>query len=223
MGTRLGRQLPKPLTELADGRTILAQQLANIDEVFGWTANVTIVVGHKADFIIDASPKQQHVWNGNYAETNTSKSLLLALQNVAVGGVLWLNGDVVFDPDVLRRAVPIIAAQHSFIAVDVSQCGDEEVKYTVDGHGFIDKLSKTVRHGLGEAVGVNYVTGADRRSLIKHLAKVNDQDYFEAAVERSISRDDIRYTPLDISDLYAVEVDMESDLVRANFAALPRM
>ena len=35
MGSRLGRSLPKPLTELNDGRTIMQQQFDNIHHAFG--------------------------------------------------------------------------------------------------------------------------------------------------------------------------------------------
>ena len=56
MGTRLGRPLPKPLTPLDDGRTIIAQQLDNVREVFGADARVVIVVGFKLDAIMEAVP-----------------------------------------------------------------------------------------------------------------------------------------------------------------------
>ena len=35
MGTRLGKPWPKPLTPLADGRSIMQQQLENVEKVFG--------------------------------------------------------------------------------------------------------------------------------------------------------------------------------------------
>ena len=35
MGSRLGRSLPKPLTELSDGRSIMQQQHDNIRAAFG--------------------------------------------------------------------------------------------------------------------------------------------------------------------------------------------
>ena len=219
MGTRLGRAAPKPLTPIHDGRTILGQQLDNIGDVFGKWADVTLVVGHNAEQLIDAAPDTCHVHNSEYDVTNTSKSLLLALRAVPVGGVLWMNGDVVFDPEALRRATPLIAAGQSFVTVDRSVCGDEEVKYTLDNDGNIDGLSKTVRGGLGEAVGINYVSGADRKALIKHLARVPDQAYFERGIELAIRDDGSRFAALDITGLYAVEVDDESDLVRANTAA----
>ena len=53
MGSRLGRSLPKPLTELSDGRTIMRQQFDNIEHAFGAGADVTIVVGYKLEHIIE--------------------------------------------------------------------------------------------------------------------------------------------------------------------------
>ena len=45
MGTRLGRKLPKPLTPLMDGRSIMQQQLDGVRAVFGDATPVTAVVG----------------------------------------------------------------------------------------------------------------------------------------------------------------------------------
>jgi choline kinase len=103
MGTRLGRELPKSLTTLADGRTIMQQQHQNIRAAFGFDAQITTVVGYRAETIIDAFPNVNYVHNEAYDETNTSKSLLRALLATGRGGVLWMNGDVVFDPRVLGR------------------------------------------------------------------------------------------------------------------------
>ncbi|MGZ8805363.1 MAG: phosphocholine cytidylyltransferase family protein, partial [Microbacterium sp.] len=44
----------------------------------------------------------------------------------------------------------------------------------------------------------------------------DDQDYFERGLELAIEEDSVRLEPLDISDLYAVEVDFAEDLERAN-------
>ena len=76
MGSRLGRSLPKPLTELNDGRTIMQQQFDNIHAAFGTDAQVTIVVGYKLEHIIEAFPDAQFVYNEQYDQTNTSKSLM---------------------------------------------------------------------------------------------------------------------------------------------------
>ena len=216
MGTRLARPLPKPLTELRDGRSIMKQQIDNLGLAFGESYRVMIVVGFKLEAIIERFPEATFVYNELYDQTNTSKSLLKALRASGDGGVLWLNGDVVFDPQVLVRVTPKIEANQSFVVVNQSKVSDEEVKYTLDAHGYINELSKQVVGGLGEAVGINFVAAQDKKALIARLQEVGDQDYFERGIELGIENDGLKFEAVDISDLYAVEVDFAEDLDRAN-------
>ncbi len=216
MGSRLGRSLPKPLTELSDGRTIMQQQLDNIRHAFGTQARVTMVVGYKLEHIIEAHPEANFVYNEQYDCTNTSKSLLRALRASSPGGVLWMNGDVVFDPESLERAALLMARDQSFVTVNTAKVSDEEVKYTVDAEGYIRELSKVVRAGLGEAVGINYVSRDHKAALVRRLQQVDNRDYYERGIELAIEHDGLRFEPVDISDLYAVEIDFAEDLERAN-------
>jgi len=216
MGSRLGRSLPKPLTELSDGRTIMKQQFDNIRHAFGNNAHVTVVVGYKLEHIIEAFPEASFVYNEQYDQTNTSKSLMRALQASSPGGVLWMNGDVVFDPTALERAARLVTRDQSFVSVNTAKVSDEEVKYTTDAEGYINELSKTVKGGLGEAVGINFISRDDKAVLLRHLKRVGDQDYFERGIELAIAENQLRVEPIDISDLYAVEIDFAEDLERAN-------
>jgi CDP-glycerol glycerophosphotransferase len=216
LGSRLGRSLPKPLTRLRDGRTILDRQLDCLRGTFGDDVNVTLVVGHQAGLLMLAARSANFVQNPDYLQTNTSKSLLRALRASAPGGVLWLNGDVVFSPRLLDLVAPAVQADRSFVCVDTATVAEEEVKYTVDTDGYIHQLSKTVQDGLGEAIGINYVAAADKQVLISHLAACADNDYFERGIETAIEQGALRILPLDVSAYPAVEVDFESDLIRAN-------
>jgi CDP-glycerol glycerophosphotransferase len=220
MGTRLGRDAPKPLTPLLDGRTILQRQLDGLRERLGPQVPITAVVGFRRELVMRAAPELGFVHNPDYAATNTSKSLLRALRASEAGGVLWLNGDVVFDPAVLDLLAPYIAVGQSFVCVDTNTVADEEVKYTLCPDGYVRELSKTVVGGLGEAVGINYVCQADKPTLIEHLEACGDQDYFERGIETAIAECGLRFRPVDISRYSAVEVDFEADLNRAN-ALLP--
>lgn len=215
MGTRLGRPWPKPLTPLADGRTIMKQQMDNVLGAFD-DVRIMTVVGFKLELILEEFPDVAYVYNENYDRTNTNRSLLKALRQSAPGGVLWMNGDVVFDPRVLERVKELIAAEQSFICVNTAVVGEEEVKYTVDADGYVDRLSKTVADALGESVGINYVGAGDKDRLIVRLAECEDSDYFERGIELMIEKDRTRVVPFDIRDLFAVEVDFEEDLSRAN-------
>lgn len=216
MGTRLSRPLPKPLTQLKDGRSIMGQQIDNLKLAFGQNYRLTTVVGFKLEAIVERFPEATYVYNELYDQTNTSKSLLRALKASAEGGVLWMNGDVVFDPEVLNRIKPLINTDESFVVVDTAKVGEEEVKYTLDANGFVAELSKTVSEPLGEAVGINYVSAKDKQALVEQLEAVADQDYFERAIEVAIAAGQVKFKSIDISDLYAVEVDFAEDLIRAN-------
>ena len=216
MGTRLGKPWPKPLTPLVDGRTIMRQQMDNLHKAFGADLRVMTVIGFKLELIIEAFPNVAYVYNENYDQTNTNRSLLKALRIASDGGVLWMNGDVVFDPAVLERAKPLMEAGTSFICVNTSATAEEEVKYTVDANGNVALLSKTVENALGESVGINYISASDRADLIAGLEACADTDYFERGIEIAIEKVGMKVVPLDISDLFAVEVDFEDDLERAN-------
>lgn len=215
MGTRLGQPFPKPLTPLRDGRTIMQQQFENLAQHLP-DARIHVVVGFKFDQVIESQPDALFIFNPEFASTNTSKSLLKALRASAPGGMLWFNGDVVYDARILERLIPLMEQEQSFVAVNTAAVGEEEVKYTVDPAGNIAELSKTVQNALGEAVGINYVSAHDKAALIRQLDVVADQDYFERGIELAIAHDGLEFRPVDISDLYAIEVDFADDLDAAN-------
>ena len=216
LGTRLARPLPKSQTRLRDGRTIMGQQLDNLRSALGTEVRVTVVVGFQATVIMQAHPDLRFAYNELFDATNTSKSLLRALETSHPGGVLWMNGDVVFDPRVLRHVQPWLERDQTFVCVNTEVVGDEEVKYTVDDDGFVLELSKTVRDGLGEAVGINYVCAADKAVLIEELRACTPTDYFERGLETAIARRGMRVLPVDVSMFDVVEVDFEDDLLRAD-------
>jgi choline kinase len=216
MGTRLGRPHPKPLTRLATGETIMRRQIDKLRDSFSERLRITAVVGYKLDWIIEDNPDLAFVYNPYYDTTNTCKSLLAALRQSGDQGVLWLNGDVVFHPELLSLLATSIGAEQSFVSVNTESVADEEVKYTLDADGNIDALSKTVVGGLGEAVGINYIAPADKPALIERLIECDDQDYFERGLELAIEKDGLKIKPIDISEFPAIEVDFDADLVRAN-------
>ncbi len=190
------------------------QQISKLREALPGI-RITVVVGFKRDLIMEAFPDVLFAYNELYDQTNTCKSLLRGLQLSADGGALWLNGDVVFDIAILERVDSLMSQDQSFVCVNTSAVGEEEVKYTVDASGHIKELSKTVSHPLGEAIGINYISQSDKGALLTALATVDDQDYFERGIEVAVAEDGLQVLPVDISDLYAVEVDFEEDLARA--------
>lgn len=216
VGSRLGRPHPKPLTPLADGESIMGRALRMLTARFS-RHSIHLVVGFKKEMIMEVQPDVGFIYNQNYGDTNTSKSLLKALTILGPGGVLWLNGDVVFDEGVLDDLLPYIAMDRSFICVNTASVGDEEVKYTLDEHGYVAQLSKTIVEGArGEAVGINYISSEDRPVLTRRLQECDDQDYFERGLELAVEKDGVRIEALDTSARPVIEIDFNEDLARAN-------
>ena len=212
-GSRLNDpETPKPLTELANGLSILEFQLLNIEKYLS-LAEVEIVVGYKKEKIISRFPNLKFIFNPDYAHENTSKSLLKALNHVEDDeDVLWLNGDVVFHPSVLEK---VIIPNTTGMVVDLGVVGDEEVKYRTDIDGKILEVSKEVVEAEGEALGINLFKIADLPCLKKNLDRCSPKDYFEKAIEMCI-KEGMDVQALTVDRSLCTEVDFPEDLDLAN-------
>lgn len=214
IGSRLGNPFPKPLTPLKDGESIMAKQLKNISKYFDIN-DVTTVVGFKKDLIMERFPEVNYVYNPFFDRTNTSKSLLQALKKHKGESILWFNGDVVFDEKLLSVLLDDIKENNSFISVNTLSVAEEEVKYTLKDN-FVFELSKVVKNGLGEAVGINFISSNDLNTFISQLENCGDNDYFEKGLELAIAENDLKIKAIDISKYNCIEVDFKEDLQNAN-------
>ena len=211
IGSRLGNSNPKPLTKLNNGESILGRQVAYLSEYLGVT-NIIAIVGYKKDLIMESFPNLLYVYNNFYDTTNTSKSLLAGLNKIENENVLWLNGDVVFEKELLPQ---IIKCSKSCMAVNTNSVGEEEIKYNIFDDGNIKEVSKTVSPALGEAVGINKLISSDLSLFKENLEKCDERDYFEKALELSI-QDGMKIMPVDINKYLCMEIDFEDDLEQIN-------
>lgn len=209
-GSRLGSPGPKPLTLLSNGQSILGYQLEQILK-HATVDDIVVVVGFQKEKIMEEFPDLTYVYNARYATTNTAKSLLAALKK-CTGDVLWLNGDVVMLPEVLKKA---FANPRTSMVVNVGDVGEEEVKYRQNDDGRILEVSKSVKNPQGEALGVNFCAANDLSKLIEGLKQCSDRDYFERAIEYCI-QDGMAVWSIPVDRLACTEVDFPEDLKRAN-------
>lgn len=214
IGSRLGNPFPKPLTPLKNGKSIMKMQTDNIASKYD-IDDINVVVGFKKDLIMERFPELTYVYNPFFDRTNTSKSLLQALRKHRDKSVLWFNGDVVFDEKILDVLDPHIQENTSFVAVNTSKVAEEEVKYTLK-EGYINELSKTVKNGLGEAVGINFISSNDILKFIERLEECDANDYFERGLELAIEKDNLKIKAVDISMYNCMEIDFAEDLENAN-------
>lgn len=211
MGSRLGDSyLPKPLTTLINGKSILEFQIEEISHVASLNS-VYVVVGYQKELILTRFSKINYIYNLEYSHENTSKSLLRALADVDED-LLWMNGDVVFHPSVLDA---IVNSDDSAMIVNAGPVADEEVKYRTDGHQRILEVSKEVKGSEGEALGINLFKVRDLPILKKCLSRCDDQDYFEKGIQWSIE-EGVYVRAVPIASSLCTEIDFPEDLERAN-------
>ena len=214
IGSRLGNPFPKPLTKLKNHKSIMQMMTENISFLYSLDL-VNLVVGFKKDLIMESFPNLTYIYNQYFDQTNTAKSLLKAIKKNKDHSILWMNGDIVFDKNILIKLKEYIDKDVSFVAVNTSKVAEEEVKYNLKDN-YIDELSKTVENGLGEAVGINFISSKYIDSFIKRLEECDDNDYFERALEVAIEKDGFKIKPVDISEFNCIEIDFEEDLKNAN-------
>ena len=214
IGSRLGNPFPKPLTKLKNNKSIMQMMTENISSVYD-TNIINLVVGFKKDLIMESFPDFTYVYNQYFDQTNTAKSLLKAVKKNKDQSILWMNGDIVFDKNILLKLKEYTDKDISFVSVNTSKVAEEEVKYTLKDD-YIDELSKTVKNGLGEAVGINFISSDYIEIFIKRLEECDDNDYFERALEIAIEEDGFKIKPIDISEFNCIEIDFEEDLKNAN-------
>lgn len=212
VGSRLSNdeELPKCLTPLSDGKSILEHQITQFKKIVS-PKDIIIVVGYQKEQIIRRYPNSIFVGSTNYSNENTAKSLEKALPAVD-DDLLWINGDVLFHPTVLEQ---VVASKQNCMVVIKKQVGDEEVKYRTDGEGNITAVSKEVKDAEGEAIGINFFTKEAINPLWKHLTACQSNNYFEKAIEGCIT-EGLQVKALLTPSDSCIEIDFPEDLTKAN-------
>lgn len=163
--------LPKCLLTFG-GRTILERCLDGLRAA--GVGQIILVTGYRRDLIERFVRDRGYagisfVVNDRFARTNTAVSLNLALKRT-VSDVVVINGDVLFDPTILKDLVALPESHGVAVDADIPMDG-EEVKVIVRGDRII-RIGKDLDPGqsLGEAIGLNKI-GKD---LVPDLIRIYD-------------------------------------------------
>ena len=238
-GTRLHPHTldrPKCLVEVA-GLPLLERALAAL-EAAGFD-EVVIVTGYREDVLQEflAARAQRHaqqharqhasmrvtcVRNPEYARTNNAYSLWSAREAVP-GGFVLLDGDLLFEPGVLRKL--LATAGEAALAVERrADLGDEEMKVLVGPDVSVAAVNKTMdpSAAIGESIGVARFSAMAARALWDCLGAQIEQGqrnvYYELAFEELIT-DGWRFEFADVTGLACMEIDTPADLAAAHMLA----
>lgn len=217
-------KLPKCLLDI-EGQTILYRQLNSLKDHN--ITDITIVLGYYREMIADYIEEYfsdlniQYVINQHFFETNTAHSVYLCNDVLREDDHILLNGDVLFTNELLEQVIQ--DDQETVLAVDVKDCGSEEVKVVEGKDQRIVAIGKKLvpENCLGEFIGVAKLSKefntAFADSLEKLIAAGGKEDYFEAAMDLILNEQPVFYT--DVSQFSCLEVDFSEDLEQARFLA----
>ena len=211
---------PKCLLEVG-GRPIIDFQIEALKKA--GISEAVIVVGYLRKKLIDHIQKEYpdfnctFITNEHFFETNTSYSLYLCRNEFRNSESILMNADVLYPEELLER---LMASPHeNVMAVDVKECGREEVKVIAGSDDKLVAIGKELiqENSLGEFIGVaqfNVPFGEKLAASLKHLIDSGGKaDYFEAAIHPLLTEMEVHY--IDISDLPCIEIDFVEDLEEA--------
>lgn len=200
--------LPKALTILPGGDSILGRMLAFLEEEVD---AIRIVVGYRWEMIQEAFPHIPLILNPRFQETNTAKSLLLGLQGIEKD-LLFLNGDLVFQKKILQA---LLDQSHTAMIVNQTDPDNEAVKYCTDVSNNILRIGKQLERAEGESLGMHFFCQKDLHLLKKHLRFASEGDFFEVAIQGCIE-EGLQIQPVYVEENSCIEIDFPQDLQKAN-------
>jgi choline kinase len=218
---------PKCLLEVGD-RTIFDHQMDALQSV--GIGEVCLVLGYRREQILEHARRHHPelaittVVNHHFFESNTARSLWMAGEQFLDRDMVLLNGDVLFDPEVLKRVVD--SSRAAAMAVEGKLCGEEEVKVVVDRDDRILEIGKELdpEQCRGEFIGVaRFAAPFSSRfwqalDTLAHAEEGRDA-YYERAIETMLG--DHAAHAVDVTGLPCVEIDFPEDYELARTKILP--
>ncbi len=222
LGTRL-----RPITERkakcmvnVAGKPILQHQIeaylaAGVEEVIV----VAGYLGEPVEYFCSKYEQVSVIQNPDYATTNNMYSLGLALQSGDFcKGFILSNGDVVYDPEIVRA---LVNASGPLIVSEKDSYTLESMKIMVEGERIID-ISKQVKEteAYGNSIDLYKFDEHTAQPFIDTVEKSlenNTNEWTEVALQRAIQTNVITMYPFNIAGKDWVEIDNYDDLADADF------
>lgn len=169
------------------------------------------------------------VRNDKYDKTNNGYSLLMAEPYVRGESFVKFDGDVVFDPAVLRLllASPDDA---NYVCLDKCQVNEEVLKVQLGDGGEVISMSQhiPVEKAAGESLGIEKISAQFSGQLFDTLRRImldtkNWQEYYEFAYEDLLSQKAMPFKCADVTGYNWVEVDNQEDYRLAHQYFVPEL
>jgi choline kinase len=220
----LTHELPKPMVDVA-GRPLLLRTIDRLAAAGIVGSAVIVVTGYRQEAIRGRLDREglgacQTVFNPRWEEWNNHHSLLVARGAIGGDDVLQIDGDVLFDDQVIPRM--LAAPGPGCLSIDVRDGLDPEtMKVEADAQGRIQRISKQLEaeRAVGEYIGLTRLDAPLARLVFDELARFPalalTHEYYEHAYHRLAGRGAGPFRVVDVHDCVTTEIDDLADLRRA--------
>ncbi len=214
---------PKCLLRVKD-KPILGLMIENL--CLSGIEHIVLVTGYLEDqihrFIKENYPAVNVTFISNelFASTNNIYSLWLAKDIVKSMDFLLLDGDIVFDREIIDLLLN--GMHHSTLALRTNgHVGEEDVKVMIDKNGFVKEINKTMNpaEAAGESIGIELFLKNTSIRLFDELQVMMEREkkvnvWYEEAFQRIINLG-TKIAAIDVGNLKCMELDTVEDFRNA--------
>lgn len=219
-GTRMPEitgNIPKCLIDI-NGKTILKRQIEILQK--NSITHIYVVIGHKASIISEEIGNIYNVKlieNKAYAITDNIYSLSLAKDYIKSEEFILLNGDAIFDENIIKWLVK--EKEKTIAPIDSKHYDLEELKIRAENELIVEILPKDAPKELsnGSTIGIFKFSSAGGKILFTEVEKCVGQGmtnrWFEYALNNILNK--VKMLRMDICGSKWIEVDTTDDIVKA--------
>lgn len=187
---------------------------------------IAVVVGHCAEFVKSSlGDSITYFYNENYKHTNSLYSLWIAREFVKDEGMLVLNSDVLFHPQMLRNLLQH-PGENALLIDFKAKLGEEEMK-VITQNGIIKRISKNIppSEAEGENVGIVKLSKEGARAVLEVAEQCvkNEEWNFWVPYAVDVLAEKIDFHAVSTDGLPWIEIDYFHDLDYARTTILPQI
>jgi len=207
-GRRMKSYGPKSLIDLTIGN-VLQRQIRLINKVLD-NVNFIIVAGFDCDRLMDSCPDYfTKIENENYATTNVSRSIAMALRAVETERVLIIYGDLVFN----EKALSIMDYSKSCTSASNDESRQHEVGCIVDSNGDIANMMYDLETKWNQII---YLDGAELGLFKKICQERKNRKLFGFEILNQVIDSGGKIKCVINNSIEVIDIDTSKDLIRAN-------
>jgi len=207
-GRRMKSYGPKSLIDLTKGN-ILQRQIGLIDKVLD-NVSFIIVAGFDCDKLMDSCPDHFiKVENENYAITNVSRSIAMALRAVKTERALIVYGDLVFNELALSK----MDYSTSCTSASNDESRQQEVGCIIDDNGNIANMMYDLETKWNQIL---YLDGKELNLFKKICQERKNKKLFGFEILNKVIDCGGKIKCIVDDSIEVVDIDTSKDLLRAN-------